>query len=409
MRRLAAESARQPYLRLRPLVAAVGVAGALLLAGCGGTSQPAPRPSTTGTSGQAASSSTSPHPIAGYFKPNDQKLSSCRGDRVCTEQAFGNIAYEQTPKTALALVRRLYNTDAAVKSDCHRIVHTIGSAALAKYHSVPIAFSKGDSTCWSGYYHGILERAFLKTTSTAGLANVARGLCASPTIRRTTWLAYQCVHGLGHGLMIYTGYNLPFSLSICHRLATAWDQTSCTGGVFMENINSSYGFHSQWLRKNDLVYPCEIVKRRDKLYCYLMVTSRILQANGYDWKGTARICDRVERGWVSTCFQSYGRDASGFTRQSPVRILHLCRIAGTAGRADCIYGAARDLTANDTNGKRASQLCDAAPHDLRARCFSGIGTILAGFSSTPAPTRAACGSLSRVYVQACLRGARLPS
>jgi hypothetical protein len=295
-------------------------------------------------------------------------------------------------------------TDPVVQGDCHRIAHIMGSAALARYDgNVARAFSEGSSTCWSGYYHGILERAFTGISSKEELSGAARGVCDDALIRRTDWLAYQCVHGLGHGLMLHTGYNLPFALEICDRLATDWDQTSCTGGVFMENINSSYGVKSPWLKDDDLIYPCNTVKERHKLYCYLMLTSRILQANGYDWQEAARLCSEVESDWVSTCYQSYGRDASGFTRQNPAEILRLCRIAG-AGREDCIYGAARDLTANDANGERAGRLCDAAPVAVRTRCFEGIGTILAGFSRESSAHRAACSSLTRTYLSACLRG-----
>ena len=52
----------------------------------------------------------------------------------------------------------------------------------------------------------------------------------------STFLLYQCVHGLGHGLMIYSRNDLPYSLRICDGLATAWDRNSCTGGVFMQNF-----------------------------------------------------------------------------------------------------------------------------------------------------------------------------
>jgi hypothetical protein len=197
---------------------------------------------------------------------------------------------------------------------------------------------------------------------------------------------------------------LPFSLSVCDRLATEWDQTSCTGGVFMENINSSYGIKSRWLKDDNLVYPCDVVKRRHKLYCYLMVTSRILQANGYNWRKAARICSRVERAWISTCFQSYGRDASGFTHQRPSEIARLCRIAGR-GEDDCVYGAARDLTANDANGRRAARLCGIAPASVRSRCFFGVGTVLAGFTRNPTHYRVACTALTRAFFRACLRGA----
>ena len=386
------------------LLARVAVAAALALtaAACGGGGE-TPAPSSA-----LSQSGGSPHPVAGNFKPDDRTLEDCKGNQSCLEQAFGNISYNDGPKAAMTLLDERMRSDVAVQADCHRVAHTIGSAALARYRgSVARAFAEGSSSCWSGYYHGILERAFTGAASTAELGRIARGLCDDALIRRTDWLAYQCVHGLGHGLMIHTGYNLPLSLAICDRLATDWDRTSCTGGVFMENINSSYGVKSPWLKDDDLVFPCDAVKRRHKLYCYLMVTSRILQANGYDWRDAARMCARVEPGWVATCFQSYGRDASGFTRQSPTRILRLCRIA-RRGEDDCVYGAARDLTANDANGERAARLCKLAPAPLRTRCFSGVGTIVGGFSSNPADHRAACRSVTRsvtpTFFRACLRG-----
>ncbi len=350
----------------------------------------------------------SPHPIAGNFKPDDTKVSDCHA-QSCYEQAFGNLSYDEGPKAALKLFDQKIASDRAIEAGCHRIAHFIGSAALARYHgNVSEAFSQGSSSCWSGYYHGILERSFWGVSSIKKVGEIARTVCSDPKIRVTSWLAYQCVHGLGHGLMIYTGLNLPLSLSICDRLITKWDQTSCTGGVFMENITPSGGARSPWLKKNDLVYPCDAVKEHHKIYCYLMVTSRILQANGYNWKATASICSKVERAWVATCFQSYGRDADGNSRQNAARDLALCRIAGL-GFSDCLYGAARDMTSNYANGVRAAQLCASAPAGERSRCFFGVGTVLGGMSATPSGRRALCTEITTTYLRPCLRGEGLPS
>jgi hypothetical protein len=339
------------------------------------------------------------HPVAGSFEPDDTKLAECAGESRCMEQAFGNLAFYEGPKAAIRLFDEKIRTDAKVESNCHRIVHTIGSASLARFEgNVGEAFVNGSSSCWSGYYHGILERAFTGVSEKSGLIRIARGVCEGTDVRATTWLAYQCVHGLGHGLMITSSYDLPFSLSVCDRLATTWDQVSCTGGVFMENISSSYGIKSRWLRDDNLVYPCNTVADRHKQYCYLMVTSRILEANGYDWKEAVRLCKRVERGWVDTCFESYGRDASGFTRQTPAKILPLCRLAGTH-ESQCVYAAARDMTANYGNGVRASKLCSAARESLRERCFYGIGTIL-----ETQEQGASCRALTKRYAAACLSG-----
>jgi hypothetical protein len=348
------------------------------------------------------------HPAAGHYKPDRTTLGSCH-DQRCWEQAFGNLAYYRGPKVALARFEAAMRSIPAVEAGCHRIAHSIGAASLAHFKgNVPAAFARGSSTCWSGYYHGILSYAFTGATTKAQLARIARRVCESRLVRSTTFLAYQCVHGLGHGLMLQTGYNLPLSLSICDALATSWDRTSCTGGVFMENvngaINTAYGFRTPWVRDDDLVYPCDAVAGRHKLYCYLMVTSRILAANGYDWRATARICHGVERAWVATCFQSYGRDASGSSDHDIARILSLCRIAGS-GRGDCLYGAARDLTSNDAGGRRAARLCGEAPAAERGRCVYGIGTILGGLSETADGRRALCRVVGRAELASCLRGA----
>jgi hypothetical protein len=396
---------------LAALVGAGALGAALYTAtGSGGGSARAAAP--TQKPRPALATPVNQHPAAGHFHPDGTKLDSCR-DQRCYEQAFGNLAYDRGPTVALHVFDTYQRSNATVQTGCHRIAHMIGAASLAHFHgNVPRAFALGSSTCWSGYYHGILSYAFTGASTKAQLIRIARRVCESRLVRSTTFLAYQCVHGLGHGLMLQTGYKLPLSLSICDALADSWDRTSCTGGVFMENINgainTAYGFRTPWVRDNDLVYPCDAVAERHKLYCYLMVTSRILAANGYDWRATARICRGVERAWVATCFQSYGRDASGSSERDGRRILSLCRIAGS-GQGDCLYGAVRDIASNDADGRRAARFCNAEPTRFRYRCFFGIGTIVGGFSPTAAGRTAACRAAGRIELAPCLRGAGVRS
>jgi hypothetical protein len=172
--------------------------------------------------------------------------------------------------------------------------------------------------------------------------------------------------------------------------------------VFMENQSSSYGFRSPWLRTNQPLYPCTIVSPRHKLYCYLMVTSQILPDVGYSWTKTAAECRRSERGWVATCFQSFGRDASGQTRGRISEIDRICRIAGDMER-ECLLGAAKDLTSQDANGRRAARLCAASDLAARSYCFYGIGQILGTFTSDPAQRRSECRALTAA--PSCVEGA----
>jgi hypothetical protein len=300
----------------------------------------------------------------------------------------------------------MMTSNRTVASDCHRIAHRMGSAALALYKDdVAKAFIAGSPVCWSGYYHGIVERAFLGQPDDK-LAVVARQLCSDPQINVQRFLAYQCIHGLGHGLMIYTGYDLPGSLKTCDELRTGFDRVSCTGGVFMENFTSSYGVKSKYLRASDPIYPCNAVAERHKLYCYLLVTSNALRIYGYDLKKTAAACLRSEPAWVSTCYESFGRDASGMAGTDAGKALATCRLAATH-ESECLYGVSRDITSSDAGGARAGRFCARAPARYQGHCYEGVGSVLGSIETTQAALRARCRQVGGRHVQACLRGAGL--
>jgi len=172
----------------------------------------------------------------------------------------------------------------------------------------------------------------------------------------------------------------------------------------MENQSSSYGYRSRWLRRSEPLYPCTMVSQRHKLYCYLMVTSQILPDVGYSWTKTVDWCRKSETGWVRTCFQSLGRDASGQTRGDAARIERICALADDMTR-ECIRGAAADLASNDANGRRAARLCNASPARMRTYCFYATGSILGSFSYAVDGRRRLCAAITSGYLRECIAGA----
>jgi mono/diheme cytochrome c family protein len=353
----------------------------------------------------SATSNTTPAAIT-TFKPSKVVLASCKaGDSACDLQAFGNLSYREGPKKALDLLSQKIATDPSIESTCHPIAHTIGAGALLRFRgNVGKAFGEGAPTCGSGYYHGLLQWKLAGVTS-GKVASVARSVCNTGSIRANAYDYYQCVHGLGHGLMLYTRYDLPKALDLCHQLTTSYDSVSCTGGVFMENQQSSYGIHSKYLKKNDLLYPCDVVKDEDKLYCYLLVTSYILPQVGYDWKKAADWCRKSDTNFVQYCFQSYGRDASGTAREDPDGIIQNCSNAGS-GERECIFGAVRDILNNNPSDVRSKQLCQKVGSEFRSYCTYGIGSIVGTYYSTAAQQHAACVKFSPAgELSECLSGA----
>ena len=347
------------------------------------------------------------HPVIGDFRPDETRLTDC-ADPGCFQQALGNIAYREGPKAALELVDDVYGNGS--DPACHRVVHMIGAASLARFGgNVTRTLAAGTPTCWSGYYHGVVERSLVKAKSRdpVGLAAVSRSLCSDAHM--TPWVVYGCLHGLGHGLMIATGLNLPVSLAVCARLDRWWDRDACRGGAFMENISSSYGFKSRFLKDDDPVYPCNSVAYATKRRCYQMVTSRILPLVGDEWERTAEICAGVESGFVSWCFRSLGRDASSRSNRDVSEIAELCEIARPyGGEGYCIEAAAYDITANFTSGERARTLCDTVHSGVRGQCYYGIGAVTGRFRMHDEARVADCEALASdsQYVADCVRGGR---
>ena len=345
--------------------------------------------------------------VAG-FTPDKTTIADCEKNNkpFCFRQAFGNLAYKEGPEKALALLATDDRQIAGVHADCHQISHWVGHAGLVYYKGhAGVALSHGAMTCNSGYYHGVMQMAF------AGLprdvvVRKAKVLCNVPAVNTSDFLLYQCVHGLGHGLMIYSGDDLPWSLQTCHKLENSFDRISCTGGVFMQNLDTTMGV-SKYLSTKNPLYPCNIVAERDKVYCYLMVTSRILTLDGFNWEKTAAWCRKAESGWVATCFQSMGRDASGATRYVAKSTVNICSYAGK-NEDECLYGASRDYANNYAGGKEAAVLCDQSPNRYRGYCYEGIGTILGAINRETEPRKAACkGVTPKRYLADCYRGAAI--
>jgi cytochrome c553 len=341
------------------------------------------------------------------FKPDDKKIEDCQGNGGCYEQAFGNLAYNEGPKAALDKLAELSATDPTIQGDCHPIAHKIGAGGLLHYEGdVGKAFAAGNGTCGSGYYHGLLQWK-LAGVAADKVASVAATACNDPEIKTSAFNYYQCNHGLGHGLMLYTGLDLPEALKYCHQLNTPDDSVQCSGGVFMENQSSSFGLRSKWLSTKNLLFPCnsKLVQRRDKLYCYLLVTSHILPNVGGDWVKTADWCRRSEQGWVNICFQSYGRDVSGAAVRDPKQMRDLCAMAGS-GEKECIFGAIRDVMNNNNQDPNGKVFCETVKAKFRAYCFFGLGSILGTQHADAEGKRAACEQFAKGEdLDQCVTGA----
>ena len=256
--------------------------------------------------------------------------------------------------------------------DCHQRAHYLGRAAYEEFGAAAFALSSHE--CQAGSFHGATE-AFFAARGTANLEQDVATICS---VTDNRFFRHQCIHGVGHGLMAWTHYELHDALSLCDRMPAAPDKGSCYSGVFMENVvgglSGMMGHATRYLKNDDPHFPCDIVRERYKAPCYFYQTSHMLKVFDRDFAKVAQACAEAMPAAHRSCFQSYGRDVGSATRKDPAAAVRYCGHAPAGpNRADCIKGAVQDRFWEKSGADDALAMCalveDAAEKDA---CYRTI-------------------------------------
>ena len=298
-----------------------------------------------------------------------------QSDFDCYKSYYEELLLNGSVKAAFADLRQRYETNNYIKSQCHPMVHVLGNAAAKKFSDVGEACANGDNFCSSGYHHGVLEGMIAKI----GYANLAQNLdkiCTGVAAQnRYSLTHHNCTHGLGHGLMAITNTELFESVKLCDELDDTWEQSSCYGGVFMENIIFDGKYHSsKYLKPADALYPCNAVEHKYAGGCYLIQTAYMLKVAGGDFKKVFELCSQAaDTGLQSICYQSLGRDASGWNIANIASIKNICMMGKDyEQQSGCIIGAAKDVVWYRYSDVEGKQLCASLDSSLQQICYSTV-------------------------------------
>jgi hypothetical protein len=287
----------------------------------------------------------------------------------CYEDYYRLLVKTKGVAAAFVDLKQRYDQNGYIKSQCHPITHVIGSTAGVLYGDVGKAYAQGDSVCWSGYYHGVMEGIIGQITSSE-LAKKMDGICAKiPGKASYSFDYYNCVHGLGHGVMAISQNELFDSLKLCDNISGGWEQSSCWGGAFMENIIVDNKNHfTKYLKPEDPLYPCDAVDDKYKSTCYLMQTSYMLKVTNSDFKKVFELCSTVGN-YAATCYQSLGRDASGRSISNVEATKASCNLGKDYDqKSNCIVGAVKDFISYHHSDVQAKQLCAALETEIQSIC-----------------------------------------
>lgn len=318
------------------------------------------------------------------IQQSDKKLEECAGKHFdCYNEYLTTRTKIDGSAAAMADLRHTYTTDDYVKSQCHQLTHIVGREAARKYGTVKKAFQHGDSFCWSGYHHGVVEAA-IQDIGAEKIRAQTNDICSGfAAAKQYSFDHYNCVHGMGHGFMAVAELNLFTALKDCDILTNSWERTSCYGGVFMENvmIEARGEGKSAYLKPDQPMYPCTAVEKQYKEQCYLMQTSYALQQNQYNFADVFNQCAALtDAEFIATCYQSIGRDASGSTVSDIARTKANCSPAPNQDALNyCVLGAVRDFISYYHSDEQAKQFCNAFDMAVKNRCLEEVKTYYATF------------------------------
>lgn len=308
-----------------------------------------------------------------------------------------------------AITKLVSESDGGSAFDCHQPAHHIGRVGYKLFGRE--AFRACDASCHSGCYHGAME-VFLNEKGTTDLAKNIDDICS---IYDTSFGKFECLHGVGHGVLAYLDYDMPGTIEECKKLDSQFKKSSCYGGMFMENVLTGQGFGAStkqdhttpWVNKTDPQFPCNAIDQdwNVQYECYQMQTSWMLTMFNYDFEKTKEECLKAPEQFRAVCFKSFGRDAGGNTLRNPPEIVKLCNKVPKEENyyEECITGATNvivDFWGPALKGQ-ASELCALLDERGKKTCYTVLAGRLSDLFSSETDKKAVCETFETSYQNLC--------
>jgi hypothetical protein len=290
------------------------------------------------------------------------------------KEKYLTLLVESTPRETLAALREEVSNDATLARACHPLAHEIGRATYNTTHDFTESLAQQDEICNSGFLHGVIEAHFSESEDV--LAEIPE---TCKDFDQESYLGWQCLHGIGHGLMYFTAQDLPRSLALCDELPLA-ARSTCANGVFMDNFNTDQVLHpSRFLKADDPSYPCAEQQDRHKSDCYTYAPTYYLALNPGEYDSALDWCRSVEKEFASSCFWGVGSQTIKENSKTPEFAIEICEKGAPAETDACIKGALNLLALHHGSIEPVETLCATLP-EHRASCKTSLEELTRLFS-----------------------------
>ena len=249
----------------------------------------------------------------------------------------------------------------------------------------------------------------------------------------------MCFHGLGHGVLAYTAYDLEKAVELCEKTGTpeyGYEEASqCISGTIMEILS---GVHDQeawarqykkYLKEDDPLYPCsaQFIPEHARYLCYVYLTPHLFEAAGaslanptpYDYKKAFPFCNEIPISDMNNrdaCYGGFGkefvvlaqdrdiRNVDAMTDEQMGNVYKWCLLADNKdGVISCIEHATNSLYWGGENNRgtaiRFCRLLRSADH--QEACFINLIGAVQTYIRDPDYKKEFCEELPDSYRGKC--------
>lgn len=273
---------------------------------------------------------------------------------------FHDLVEAKGAKLALVDLEKEMNESEIVFEYCHALAHEVGHAAYELYGFEDALIFEED-LCGAGYLHGVVEDYLGEQTD---MLSAMRTVCDLDD--------GVCLHGVGHGLMIYANNDIPEALSYCEEFESYSAQIHCSEGVFMENFGLDWNLHAHpYLKLDDPMYPCSEQEEKYKNTCYFYAPrffNRLYEGayeQAIDW------CNTAEAAYVQDCVRGVGSTMMKYSMDEIERIEGVCNGAGDYSDF-CIRGMTSYYIVNYASAEKGYELCAVLKEENQEACEAEV-------------------------------------
>ncbi len=248
----------------------------------------------------------------------------------------------------------------------------------------------------------------------------------------------MCYHGLGHGILAYTNYDLAKATSLCAKTSKAGasgeEAVQCVGGTIMEIISGGDHDKKTWnmmrpkyLTTTDPFKPCYVSYMPDAArgMCLTYLTPYLFEVAGAnlrsptekDYANAFKLCGSLnDTSDKDTCFASFGKEFVVLAAQRDIRgvnqmsqdqlkkVYNWCQMAQDHdGIAACIMSAVGSMYWGGENNKAVSiSFCSSIPEtSYQQSCFGNLIGNVSVFVKDTAYRQSFCKEVPDSFQKQC--------